>query len=228
MLCLDLFCGAGGAAMGYSQAGFEVVGWDIEHHPGYPFEHHVGDALEVLADVDYVQSFDLVHASPPCQAYSTATRDHSRHPDLVGPVRDLLVTAGVPYIIENVPQAPLLGPVMLCGSAFGLRVRRHRAFESTHHLTAPACRHKDAGPVVGVYGDHPDRREYRRPDGSRRGAKATSVADAQHAMGIDWMGWRDLAEAIPPAYTAHLGGQIRRQLEPRPVWGSSTSREAAA
>ena len=79
MRCLDLFCGAGGAAMGYHQAGFEVVGWDIEHHPDYPFEHHVGDALEVLTDVDYVRSFDLVHASPPCQAYSTATRDRSRY-----------------------------------------------------------------------------------------------------------------------------------------------------
>ena len=122
MRCLDLFCGAGGAGMGYHQAGFEVVGWDIEHHPDYPFEHHVGDALDVLADVEYIRGFDLVHASPPCQAYSTATRDHSRHPDLVGPVRDLLVTAGVPYIIENVPQAPLLGPVMLCGSG-GRRVR---------------------------------------------------------------------------------------------------------
>lgn len=228
MRCLDLFCGAGGAAMGYHQAGFEVVGWDIEHHPDYPFEHHVGDALEVLADVDYVRSFDLVHASPPCQAYSTATRDRSRHPDLVAPVRQLLEAAGVPYIIENVPQAPLRDPVLLCGSSFGLRVRRHRAFESTHQLAAPICRHKEAGPVVGVYGDHPDRREYRRPDGSRRGAKATSVTDAQNAMGIPWMGWKDLAEAIPPAYTEHLGRQVAGHLEPRPVQGSSTSREGVA
>lgn len=212
MRCLDLFCGAGGAAMGYHQAGFEVVGWDIEHHPDYPFEHHVGDALGVLADVDYVQSFDLVHASPPCQAYSTATRDRSRHPDLVGQVRDLLNAAGVPYIIENVPQAPLRDPVMLCGSSFGLRVRRHRAFESTHPLTSPGCRHREAGPVVGVYGDHPDRREYRRPDGSRRGAKATSLEDAQDAMGIGWMSWGDLAEAIPPAYTEYLGGQAITQI----------------
>ena len=82
--------------------------------------------------------------------------------------------------------------------------------------------------MVGVYGDHPDRREYRRPDGSRRGAKATSVADAQHAMGIDWMGWKDLAEAIPPAYTEHLGWQVVEHLEPRPVRGSSTSEEDAA
>lgn len=215
MRCLDLFCGAGGAGMGYHQAGFEVVGWDIEHHPDYPFEHHVGDALGVLADVDYVQSFDLVHASPPCQAYSTATRDRSRHPDLVGQVRDLLKAAGVPYIIENVPQAPLLNPVMLCGSSFGLRVRRHRAFESTHPLTSPGCRHREAGPVVGVYGDHPDRREYRRPDGSRRGAKATSLEDAQDAMGIGWMSWGDLAEAIPPAYTEYLGRQVRDQLAAR-------------
>lgn len=212
MRLLDLFCGAGGAGEGYARAGFEVVGWDIEHHPDYPFKHHVGDALEVLANVDYVRSFDLVHASPPCQAYSTATRDHSRHPDLVGPVRELLQTAGVHYIIENVPQAPLVAPVRLCGSSLDLRVQRHRIFESSLSLTGTQCDHKAAGRPVGVYGDHPDPREYFRPDGTRRGAKATSVADAQDAMGIDWMGWADLAEAIPPAYTEYLGRQALEQL----------------
>lgn len=211
MRCLDLFCGAGGAGMGYHRAGFEVVGWDIEHHPDYPFEHHTGDALDVLADVDYVRRFDLVHASPPCQAYSTATPDPSRHPDLVGPVRDLLQFAGVPCIIENVPGAPLDHPVMLCGSSFGLRVRRHRLFESSIFLLGSPCQHGTV-PPVGVYGDHPDPREYFRPDGTRRGAKATSVADAQQAMGIDWMGWADLAEAIPPAYTEFLGTQAMGHL----------------
>lgn len=210
MRCLDLFCGAGGAGMGYHRAGFEVVGWDIEHHKDYPFEHHMGDALDVLADVDYVRGFHLVHLSPPCQRYATGTKDPSRHPDLVGPVRELVAATGVPYIIENVVGAPLVNPVMLCGSSFGLRVQRHRLFESNVFLMGAPCQH--VGRPVGVYGDHPDSREYFRPDGTRRGAKATSLEDAQDAMGIGWMSWGDLAEAIPPAYTEYLGGQAITQI----------------
>lgn len=215
MKCLDVFAGAGGAAMGYHRAGFEVVGWDIEPHDDFPFELHIGDALEVLADVDYVRGFDLVHASPPCQRYSTATANQERHPDLVGPVRDLLVAAGVPYIIENVPQAPLLNPVRLCGSSFGLRVRRHRCFESDLPLYGLPCDHRAQGQPVGVYGDHFDTREFLRPDGTRRGGKARSLEDGRDAMGIDWMTWEDLKESIPPAYTQHLGTQARALIGAR-------------
>jgi len=210
---LDLFCGAGGAGMGYSRAGFDVTGVDLHPHPDYPFAFRQGDALEVLADVEFVRTFDLVHASPPCQHYATGTRDRSKHPDLVGPVRDLLIAAGVPYIIENVPQAPLIDPVRLCGSSFGLRVRRHRDFESSLPLEGEPCRHDAQREVVGVYGDHFDTREYFRPDGTRRGNKARSLADGQHAMGgLWWMKWDDLREAIPAQYSEHLGRQARDLL----------------
>jgi len=209
---LDLFSGAGGAAMGYWRAGFNVVGVDLEEHDDFPFRFVQGDALEVLADVDYVRSFDLVHASPPCQAYSTATANKAKHPDLVGPVRDLLLAAQVDFIIENVPQAPLINPVRLCGSSFGLRVRRHRDFESNLPLVGSRCDHKAQGQPVGVYGDHWDSREFFRPDGTKRGGKATSLEDGRHAMGIDWMNWEDLKESIPPIYTEHLGRQAITQL----------------
>ena len=209
---LDLFSGAGGAAMGYWRAGFNVVGVDLEEHDDFPFRFVQGDALEVLADVEYVRSFDLVHASPPCQAYSTATANKAKHPDLVGPVRDLLHAAEVDFIIENVPQAPLINPVRLCGSSFGLRVRRHRDFESNLPLIGSQCDHKAQGQPVGVYGDHWDSREFFRPDGSKRGGKATSLEDGRRAMGIDWMNWEDLKESIPPFYTEHLGRQAINQL----------------
>ena len=207
MRCLDLFCGAGGAGMGYHQAGFEVVGWDIEHHSHYPFEHHVGDALEVLADVEYVQSFDLVHASPPCQAYTNAAKIQKQtHPDLVGPARDLLVAAGVPYIIENVPGSPLIDPVMLCGSMFpGLRTYRHRLFESNLPLAAPP--HPGHMAPTTKMGRPPKDGEFMHVVGNFSG-----VAAAREAMGISWMKRDDLRESIPPAYTEHLGRQVLDQI----------------
>lgn len=210
MRCLDLFCGAGGAGAGYHQAGFEVVGWDIEHHPGYPFEHHVGDALEVLADVEYVRSFDLVHASPPCQAYTNAAKiQKQNHPDLVDPVRDLLVAAGVPYIIENVPGSPLIGPIMLCGAMFtGLRTYRHRLFESSMPLTAPP--HPVHTAPTTKMGRPPKDGEFMHVVGNFSG-----VAAAREAMGISWMKRDDLRESIPPAYTEHLGRQVLDQLAAR-------------
>lgn len=208
MRVLDICCGAGGASAGYVEAGFEVVGWDLEPHPTYPWEFHLGDGLEVLADVDYVQTFDLVHMSWPCQKFSTATADRDRHPDLITPGRELALRTGVPYIMENVPQAPLINPVRLCGSSFGLKVRRHRAFESSLPLAGSACDHAAQGQPVGVYGDHFDTREYFRPDGTRRGGKATSMEEAYDAMGgLRWMSWMDLKEAIPSQYTAFLGRQ---------------------
>jgi len=203
MRLLDLFCGAGGAAVGYARAGFEVVGWDRDPQPDYPFEFHHGDWSE--ADLT---GFDAIHASPPCQRFSTATADPDRHPDLIAPVREALIGSGLPYVIENVPQSPLINPVRLCGSAFGLRVRRHRHFESNALIFGTTCRHYQQGTPVGVYGDHPDPRPYLRPDGTQRGTKARTVAEAQEAMGMPWADWRGLAEAIPPAYTEWIGTQL--------------------
>lgn len=208
---LDLFCGAGGAAMGYHRAGFDVIGVDINPQPNYPFKFIQGDALDVANGG--LPTFAAVHASPPCQRYSTMTADVDKHPDLVGPIRELLVASGLPYVIENVPQAPLVGPVTLCGSAFGLRVRRHRAFESNAALIGTECYHAEQGRPVGVYGQHPDRRQHFRPDGTQRGTKATTLGHGRRAMGIDWMTWPELAESIPPAYTEYIGRQLLDAME---------------
>ena len=213
-IVLDLFCGAGGAAKGYADAGFDVIGVDREPHPDFPFEFHLGDALDTLDAVIASggtlagKTIAAVHASPPCQAYSNMTPDKSKHPELVEPVRDRLIELGLPYVIENVPRAPLIDAVTLCGSMFPndkLRVRRHRLFETNFTVHELRCNHKAQGQVVGVYGSHWDSREFFRPDGTRRGAKARSVDDARDAMGIDWMGWDDLKESIPPAYTRWIG-----------------------
>jgi DNA (cytosine-5)-methyltransferase 1 len=215
-LLLDTFCGAGGAGAGYHRAGFDVIGIDKEPHADYPFPMIVGDAMEYLADAEFLAQFDVIHASPPCPRYSTATpaEARDRHPDLVGPVREALKVWGGTYVIENVPGAPLDHPVLLCGSAFGLRVRRHRLFESNAFLMSPGCYHGTRTPV-GVYGQHADRKQHFRPGtGTSRAVKATSVADAQDAMGIDWMTrWEDLADAIPPAMTEFLGSQLVALLE---------------
>ena len=214
---LDLFCGAGGAGAGYAAAGFDVVGVDLEPQPRYPFEFWRGDALEVL--VAEGRGFDAIHASPPCQRYSSLTRRHGAsrvdgHPDLVAPTRDLLVELGLPYVIENVPGAPLRSPVMLCGSMFGLagtvagerrQLRRHRLFESPLLLYPPGpCAH-DGGRTIGVYG-HPGGKSAR--DRVRFGGSSSW----REAMGISWMRVPELAEAIPPAYTEWLGRQLRASL----------------
>jgi DNA (cytosine-5)-methyltransferase 1 len=208
---LDLFCGAGGCSVGYHRAGFDVVGVDLVEHPDYPFPFHKADALTFPLD-----GFDVVHASPPCQRYSTITSDPSRHPDLLEPVRDRLLAWGGLYVIENVAGAARLlrQPVKVCGSAFGLAVRRHRYFECNTFVLGAMCMHPEEAPI-GVYGDHGQQdHEYRRPDGTRRGQKARDVAQARKAMGIDWMtSWDDLADAIPPAYTEHIGTQLLAHLE---------------
>jgi hypothetical protein len=204
---IDLFCGAGGAAEGYRRAGFRVVGVDINPQPNYPFEFHQADAMTYP-----LAGFDVVHASPPCQAYSTSTSDKSRHPDLVAAVRSLLIATAGPYVIENVPGAPLFAPMVLCGHAFGLAVRRHRLFESNIAMLSPGCA-CDSGEPIGVYGDHPQEANYRRPDGTRRGKKARTLDEARAAMGIDWMGWPELTQAIPPSFTQFIGDQIMAELQ---------------
>jgi DNA (cytosine-5)-methyltransferase 1 len=200
---LDLFCGAGGAAMGYHRAGFEVVGVDINPQPHYPFEFHQADALTYPLD-----GFDAIHASPPCQTYTRARhlRDAQggvvSSPDLLEPTRDLLRASGLPYVIENVPGAPLYDPLTLCGSMFRLAVRRHRNFESGLLLVPPSlCDHASQGRPVGVYHVMGDDIPY-------GGRTARTLEEGQAAMGIDWMTWPELKEAIPPAYTEWVGGQL--------------------
>ena len=201
---LDLFCGAGGAAMGYHRAGFDVVGVDIKPQPHYPFEFHQADALTYPLD-----GFDAIHASPPCQAYSTATRDHSKHPDLYGPTRQLLIGSGLPYVIENVIGAPYSHGVVLCGSMFGLEadgewLQRHRNFEASWMLMSPGCSHPTHQRAVTVTGKSFIREVRTVGRHSRQGP----VELAERLMGIDWMTRHELALAIPPAYTEWIGRQL--------------------
>ena len=193
--------------MGYHRAGFEVIGVDIKKQKRYPFKFIQADALEILADKDFLNQFDAIAASPPCQTHSIT--QHLRNAqgkstdkvDLIPQTRQALKDLGKPYIIENVPGAPLINPVILCGSAFELKVRRHRHFESNINLVGSICNHKLQGRPVGIYGSMRDEI----PNG---GKTADTIEQAREAMGIDWMIWGELVEAIPPAYTQYLGKQL--------------------
>jgi DNA (cytosine-5)-methyltransferase 1 len=218
---LDLFCGAGGAARGYHDAGFDVLGVDIDPQPNYPYEFIQADALEFLGATRFVRNaFDAVHASPPCQAFSDLQKQNKRsYPELVAPTRALLLEVDLPYVIENVEGAPLIDPITLCGTMFdGLRVKRHRLFESNVRLSAPRpCPGKH--PLVFTF----DRRKnhFIEPDRVAERAEAqrtmfvqvtgggnATVANKADAMGIDWMTGKELNEAIPPAYTEWVGRQL--------------------
>lgn len=209
---LDLFSGAGGAAMGYHRAGFEVVGVDLRPQPRYPFEHHVADALTFPLD-----GFDAVHSSPPCQGYSIANNIHGRkdHPLLVEPVRERLVASGLPYVIENVPGAPLLNPVTLCGLSLGLNVKRHRLFECNFPVMVPPCT-AHTGDWLLVFGHTVLTRG--KVVGKAKGGGNTikrrhvGVERGREAMGIDWMNRDELSEAIPPAMSELLGGFLLDHL----------------
>jgi DNA (cytosine-5)-methyltransferase 1 len=237
---LDLFCGAGGCSVGYHRAGFDVVGVDLKDQPRYPFDFIHDDALAVLDCFVHGESvkgwrlsdFDAIHASPPCQAHSSIGKQvrgrfaHIEHLDLVEPTRALLKRSGLPYVMENVPGAPLRDAITLCGSSFGLDVRRHRLFESNvpmmalpcaHHWQTPRFRSLDKrrhapkstvpihgssqlASVVGVHGhlNYAGEQELR-----------------QKAMGIDWMSPYELTQAIPPAYTEHIGGYLSAAVSMR-------------
>jgi len=186
---LDLFCCAGGAGTGYARAGFEVVGVDIAPQPNYPFEFHESDALEFLEE--HGHEFDVIHGSPPCQGYTTMSAKHplaqSEWPQLIAPLRELLIASGKPYVIENVAGAKreMRNPIVLSGGMFNLGVERPRLFESNIKLTPPLYR--KASPVVGVYGRHHDgRRLWTRAHGTELRAAKTLV-EGRLAMGIDWM-----------------------------------------
>jgi DNA (cytosine-5)-methyltransferase 1 len=197
--------------MGYHRAGFEVIGVDIKNQKRYPFEFIKADALDIMQDLDFLRSFDAIAASPPCQTHS-ATK-HLRNAqgkstdkvDLIPQTRAALIASGKPYVIENVPGAPLIDPVQLCGSSWDLKVRRHRLFESNVELKSSVCKHKEQGKPVGIYGSMRDEI----PGG---GHTAKTIEQAREAMGIDWMIWGELVEALPPVYTEYLGKQVMATL----------------
>lgn len=207
---LDLFCGAGGAAKGYHDAGFDVVGVDIKPQPHYPFEFYQGDALDWLVTLANVSGFDfdVVHASPPCQAYSTATRDHSKHPDLYAVTREHLIASEKPYVIENVIGAPYDSGVVLCGSMFGLPIQRHRNFETSFLIMQPQCRHDlwTHRPYTITGNGSKTAKEYKH---SNHCAKH----EAAGIMGMPWATWDEAKLAIPPAYTEYIGHQLIEYLE---------------
>jgi len=193
--------------MGYHKAGFEVVGIDIEKQPKYPFKFVQADALEYLAK--HHQEFDAIHASPPCQAYTKASKEHRKngkeYADFLEATRALCKKVGKPYIIENVPDAPMENPVVLCGAMFGLQTYRHRQFESNLLLNVPE--HPVHIAKNTKMGRKPKPGEFIQVVGHFSG-----VPFAQEAMGIDWLGQKELAQAIPPAYTEYLGWQLRAAL----------------
>lgn len=236
---LDLFCCAGGAAKGYSDAGFDVYGVDLFPQPRYPYAFHQGDALVVLNRLNLgeqipfthpdgrvewlgLADFAIVHASPPCQAFSKTRTLHSNtHPDLVEPTRQGLIATGLPYVIENVVGAPLLDPVMLCGTEFGivepdvdgvpLKLVRHRLFESNVRLEgAGGCRHNSDILTASIYGAGGGWRVEHRDSPKRRGGyvPATSVVSA--LLGVDWMTKHEMSQSIPPVFAEYIGWQLYR------------------
>lgn len=214
--CLDLFCCAGGASVGYYRAGFNVIGVDIEPQPRYPFTFVRADALDVLAGLIRevkIDTFAFVHASPPCQAWSDLQKQSKiQYEDFIGRTRELLADLGKPYIIENVEGAPLLNPVKLCGAGDEfpeLRVIRHRLFESSVPLVGTACPTKH--PLVFTYDKRKPHHATLDQDTAYvqvTGGGNCTVANKRAAMGTPWMTGKECNEAIPPAYTEYLGKQI--------------------
>jgi len=213
---LDICCCAGGASEGFHRAGWHVTGTDINQHRNYPFPFFQTD----LRDLDprwIAANFDAAHASPPCQAHTDLQKQNKRfYLDLIPSARELLEASGLPYVIENVEGAPLRDPVMLCGTMFpGLRVIRHRLFETNWLLTAPP---HGAHPLVFTH----DKRKahYGRLDQDTSFVQVTgggncTVANKRAAMGIDWMTGKELNEALPPAYTEWIGRQLLTALAER-------------
>jgi DNA (cytosine-5)-methyltransferase 1 len=214
-LLLDLFSCAGGSAMGFHNAGFNVVGVDTEPQTNYPFEFIQGDALAFMRAIisngmrlPDGRAVDAVNASPPCQRWSQMSTCRpglaESYPDLIEPTRALLVDSGAPYVMENVPRAPLRDPVMLCGHMFGRELYRHRMFESNvripqpmhvaHTKSASKAGHWTPGTVMSISGHvHP-------------------IAHAREIMEIDWTNRDELGEAVPPYYTEYLGRYVMRAV----------------
>jgi DNA (cytosine-5)-methyltransferase 1 len=193
---LDLFCGAGGCSVGYTRVGFDVTGVDIKPQPNYPFDFVQADALTFPLD-----GFDAIHASPPCQHHAPVTRwrgHQDDHPELIAPTRVRLEAAGVPYVLENVRTTALRGDFMLCGTTLGLRIRRHRHFETNWSglVMSYGCQHQ---PTDYSF-DH--------------GAKQPESV-YRDAMGCHWMTVQEAREAIPPAYTEWIGAHLLAAIPER-------------
>jgi DNA (cytosine-5)-methyltransferase 1 len=224
---LDLFCGAGGAAAGYVRGGFDVTGVDVAPQPRYLLSGASrfvrADALEYLAS--HGREYDAVHASPPCQHYTAVNRTGKlagkTYPDLVGPTREALLSIARPWVIENVIGSPLRHPLLLCGSMFGLAVRRHRLFESSVLLFQPGpCRHAEQDAAGPRFPSCFQTRKALRPGGRPHMSTVVQVYGNTAgktlwpaAMGIDWMTSRELTQAIPPAFTFFIGCQLMAYLE---------------
>lgn len=205
---LDVCCGAGGLSMGYHLAGFEVVGVDIVPQPNYPFTFHQADALEYLAGITAsgeIERYAFTHASWPCQNKARVTAWRGRredHPDLITPGRQLQRATGIPWVIENVPEAAWDGTLrpdyILCGSQFGLKVRRHRVFETSWggggDLLPPCWHPKGRNKLMSF--EHKDERAY---------------ADA---MGCTWMTNLEARQAVPPTYSEWIGRQFLAHQTP--------------
>jgi DNA (cytosine-5)-methyltransferase 1 len=233
MMVLDLFCGGGGASWGYHQAGFEVVGVDKRPQPHYPFEFVQDDAMDVLRVFSrrHVSAYlgrkvDLIHLSPPCKAHTRAKHlreaqgRQSSEPNLLTPSLRLLEDVRMPWVVENVPGAPMPKELVLCGSMFGLKVRRHRWFCAHMDLflyPPGVCDHEGQGKPVGVYhamNDTVQGKDNKRGGYVIGGSTAKTLEEGQEAMGIPWLPWASLTQAIPPAYTKYIGGILARQLLP--------------
>jgi DNA (cytosine-5)-methyltransferase 1 len=202
---LDLFCGAGGAAMGYHRAGFDVTGVDIKPQPRYPFKFIQGDALEWVTDDLFCRQFGIIHASPPCQ-------DHTRTPGpvhgtgwMLAATRDLFSSIGLPWVLENVPGAPMRADYLLCGCMFGLGVRRERWFETSWRGFALNMAHDHRLPAHSVVGNGT-------PSGVLAKGIVQTAESCRAAMGIDWMTRAELSQAIPPAYTEYIGHALVEHL----------------
>lgn len=213
---LDLFCGAGGAGAGYASAGFEVVGIDRAPQPRYPFDFVESDVFEALPQM--VADFDVIHASPPCQAHSAMRTMHNAkpHSDLIARVRQALQASGRLWVIENVVGAPLIDPILLCGTMFrlgclGAELRRHRLFEANFPIRRLDCAHGAEPSTIGVYGGHVRNRK-RREGSHARGVADFTPGQGRAAMEIDWMTLAELSEAIPPAFTEYVGFYARLAL----------------
>jgi DNA (cytosine-5)-methyltransferase 1 len=219
---LDLFCGAGGASMGYARAGFVVTGVDRAPQRHYPFRFIKGDVFDILDRID-LSRFDAIHASPPCQRFTRNARQRGtaeNHPDLIAPTRERLRAIGKPYIIENVELAPLIRPILLCGVMFGLGVFRHRLFETSwpHNLRTlvdpPHPGHIGDGRFYTVAG-------HTGYNSTRDGRVGGTAEDWRRAMDIKWMNCYELAEAIPPAYTHFIGENLMTHLRRRVIRGAA-------
>lgn len=211
--------------MGYSMAGFEVVGVDIDKQPNYPFKFIQGDVLDME-----LPPADIYHASPPCQPFSQASKRYrnagKQYEDVLTPLREKLLKTGNPFIIENVPGAPMRIDLMLCGEMFGRELHRHRWFE-IHGFTIlqpPHEKHKlsvKEGTAAAVYGSNgslflvgkPNYKElYEQFKKNRAADPQIHLTKGKKAMGIDWMNWTELTQAIPPVYTEFIGRWAMSQL----------------